>query len=128
MKIKLNSKGFTLLEIIISMGLLSITICPLLSMIILAAKINKISDIEYKTMQLAQAHMEEIAVMKSIDGEKYTYNDKTKNYERVVYEYDDYKTEIKIKRTGEENLYSVEVIVKKDGQEINELKGTKLFY
>ncbi len=128
MKVKLNSKGFTLLEIIISMGLLSITICPLLSMVILAAKINKISDMEYKTMQLAQTHMEEITIMKSIDGEKYTYNNKTKNYERVVYEYDDYETEIKIKKTGEENLYSVEVIVKKDGQKINKLKGTKLFY
>jgi len=55
-----NSKGLTLVEIIITLAVLGIVIAPLMSMFVTSQKINTSSEIEYRAIQIAQKYMEDI--------------------------------------------------------------------
>lgn len=53
-------KGFTLIEVILSIAILSIIIGPILSLTLSTVKINKQSDDKLKAISLGQKHLEEI--------------------------------------------------------------------
>lgn len=53
-------KGFTLIEVILSIAILSIIIGPILSLTLSTVKINKQSDDKLKAINIAQKHLEEI--------------------------------------------------------------------
>lgn len=55
-----HKKGFTLIEVILSIAILSIIIGPVLSLTLSTVKINKQSDDKLKAMNIAQKHLEEI--------------------------------------------------------------------
>lgn len=55
-----HKKGFTLIEVILSIAILSIIIGPILSLTLSTVKINKQSDDKLKAISLAQKHLEEI--------------------------------------------------------------------
>lgn len=74
MKKNFNSKGFTLIEILLSLTILSIIIVPISSFFLTSQKISKDSDTNFKAITLAQSYFEMIKSMdnfemiKSIDG------------------------------------------------------------
>lgn len=73
----MNNKGFTLIEIIITIAILSIVIVPLSSMFIQAAKMNSMAAEEYDATLIAQKYFEEIkAIDNDIDASllNYSYN------------------------------------------------------
>lgn len=123
-----NKSGLTLVEIIVTIAVLGIVICPLMSMFITSEKINRESDKEYKSIQQAQRYMEEIKSMSEIDTEKYSYNCEIGIYEMIVIQTNNnYGASIKIKPDRGSVLYSIEIIIR-DGEEIiNNLEGTKIF-
>lgn len=69
-----NNKGFTLIEIIVTIAILSIVIVPLSSMFIQAAKMNSMAAEEYDATLIAQKYFEEIKSIKSdIDAASLNY-------------------------------------------------------
>ncbi|WP_326908282.1 prepilin-type N-terminal cleavage/methylation domain-containing protein [Sedimentibacter sp. MB31-C6] len=125
----INDKGLTLVEIIISIAVLGIVICPLMSMFLFAMKINNKSDFEYKTLSQAQYYMEEIKAMEYIDTIKYPYNNIKGIYEREI-EQDDETFGVIIKITPDSNglLYKIEILIMDEGEIVNYLEGTKIIY
>lgn len=88
MKFIKNKKGLTLIEIIISLAILSIIIAPILSLTLNSVKINKKSDEKMEALSLAQKKMEGIKSPKYIiDKSNYTQvgNELTKNYDEGNY-------------------------------------------
>jgi len=79
----LNNKGLTLVEIIITLAILGIVISPLMAMFITSQKINKESEEEYYSIQLAQKYMEEIKGKDTLDS-SYTDDDGDDIFERSV--------------------------------------------
>ncbi len=69
MKKILNKKGFTIIEVIVTLAVLGIVIGPLMTMFITSQKINNEGSKEYKSIQLAQKYMEEIKGL-----EEFNYN------------------------------------------------------
>lgn len=67
MKKKLNNKGITLLEIVISIAILSSIIVPLYSMFITSQKISNKSDEEFESITIAQKYMEKIKASDNFD-------------------------------------------------------------
>jgi prepilin-type N-terminal cleavage/methylation domain-containing protein len=63
----LNKKGFTIVEIIVTLAVLGIVIGPLMTMFITSQKINNEGSKEYKSIQLAQEYMEEIKEMETFN-------------------------------------------------------------
>lgn len=127
MKSLLNRDGLTIVEIIMTIAVLGVVICPIMSLIIFSERINKESDAEYKSMQQAVKYMEEIQCMHELDTDAYIYNDMSGAYERTVNETtNNLCAEIKIKYEHS-ILYSIEIIIKKDGLTINTLLGSKIF-
>lgn len=128
MKRLFSVNGLTIVEIIMSLAILGIIICPLMSMFIFSQKINNESEIEYKSMLQAQKYMEEIQVMESIDIYNYQYKSESGSYERKIRESDNnYCAEIRIKPDSNNILYSVVIVLKNDDHVINTLVGTKIF-
>jgi len=128
MKRLLSIDGLTIVEIIMSLAILGIVICPLMSIFIFSRKINNKNEIVYKSMQQAQSCMEEIQAMDFLDSANYKFNSKNAYYERIIYEYvNNYSTEIIIKPDSRNMIYDVEIVQKKDQQVINKLKGSKIF-
>lgn len=110
MRGKINNKGLTLVEIIITLAVLGIVITPLMSMFVTSQKINAQSEIEYRAIQIAQKHMEEIKGMEYLEysdeaGDEH-YDERTvpdengiirKVYERLnVDEEDNYTVDIEV--------------------------------
>lgn len=124
-----NDKGLTLVEIIISIAVLGIVICPLMSMFLFSMKINNKSDFEYKTLSQAQYYMEEIKAMEYIDTIKYPYDNIKGIYEREI-EQDDETFGAIIKITPDSNgfLYKIEIQIMDKGEFVNYLEGTKIIY
>ncbi|MCB2289670.1 prepilin-type N-terminal cleavage/methylation domain-containing protein [Clostridium sp. CS001] len=88
MKFIKNKKGLTLIEIIISLAILSIIIAPILSLTLNSVKINKKSDEKMEALSLAQTKIEEIRSPKyKIDKSSYTQigNELTRNYTEGAY-------------------------------------------
>ena len=81
MKKLLNKRGFTIVEIIVTLAVLGIVIGPLMAMFITSQKINNEGSKEYKSIQLSQQYMEEIKGMEKID-ELSNYNTSHYNYSK----------------------------------------------
>ncbi|EOD01521.1 type IV pilus modification PilV family protein [Caldisalinibacter kiritimatiensis] len=71
-----NNKGFTLIEIVITIAIFSIIIVPLYSLFITAAKANNISANKLNATIIAQSYMEELKAIDTIEYEDkiYTYD------------------------------------------------------
>ncbi len=67
MKKKLNNKGLTLIEIIITLAILGVVVTPLMSMFVTSQRINRESEIKYRAIQLAQKYMEDVKSESSLD-------------------------------------------------------------
>lgn len=120
-------EGIAIVEMIMTLAILGIVICPIMSLFIMSQKINNESDVEYKSMLLAQKYMEEIIVTKDLDFLDYSYNYENGDYEKSIYEdANNLDAEIKIKPDGKNILYNIFISIKKNGQEINSLTGTKI--
>ena len=121
-----NNKGLTLIEVIMTLAILGLVICPLMNMLVLSEKINKEGHIENKSIQTAQYYMEEIRDMDEIDMGAYVYNPEKMCYERIITGIDNYTAEIRI-RIGNYGLHYIEVDILKEGKVINSLKGSVVF-
>jgi prepilin-type N-terminal cleavage/methylation domain-containing protein len=124
MKELFNNKGLTLVEIIMTLAILGVVICPLMNLLVLSQKINSEGEKEYRIIQTAQYFMEEIRAMDEIDTGVFIYNGEEMCYERIVLDVlDDYSAEIKI-TPGSYGLHYIEVNILNDGEVINSLTGS----
>lgn len=62
-----DKKGFTIIEVMVTLAVLGIVIGPLMTMFITSQKINNEGSKEYQSIQLAQKYMEEIKGMEVFD-------------------------------------------------------------
>ncbi len=119
-------KGFTLIEVILTLTIFSLVVIPLMSMLVLTAKINNESDIEYKSFLTAQSYMEEIKVFNGVDNENYIYNNHIGVYERSVIQNDDvFGAEIKIVPEND-FYYLIDISIIDSGVVINTLRGSMI--
>lgn len=118
--------GITLVETIITMAVLGAVIVPLMNLFVMSAKINNESSKEYKSILQAQRYIEEIKALPIIDTSKYIYDSSLNSYIRTVIQTDnEFGAEIKIKPQSN-FLFSIEVKIFDDGEEINNLMATKI--
>jgi len=128
MKKSFCTDGLTIVEIIMTLAILGIVICPLMSLFVFSQKINNESEMEYKSILQAQKYMEEIQVMDKLDTLEYPYNSESADYERIIPESsNNFSTKIKIHPDGGNMLYSIKIVLTKDEKVINILEGTKIF-
>lgn len=128
MKRLFNMDGLTIVEIIMSLAILGIVICPLMSMFVFSQNLNNKSEIEYKSILQAQKYMEEIQAMDTLDITDYQFNSENDCYERIINEsVNNYGTEIIIKPDSRNMIFDIEIVLKKSEQVINKLKGSKIF-
>lgn len=128
MKIILNKRGLTLVEIIMTFAVLGVVICPLMTMFITSYKINNFCEQEYKSMLLAQKYIEEIESMERINTSDYPYNLENGCYERNILHADSiYTTKIRIIPAGS-MLYIINIDVCDDLGIVNKLESSKIFY
>ena len=118
-----NNRGLTLIEVIMTLAILGVVICPLMNMLVLSEKINKEGQIECKSIQTAQYYMEETRAMDEIDMGAYIYNPERLCYERIITTPDNYRAEIRIKM-GSYGLHYIEVDILSEGEVINSLAGS----
>lgn len=119
-----NSRGFTLIEVILTLSVLGLIVTPLMSMLVMSARINFESDREYKSFLAAQSYMEEIKTMGTIDYESYAYDHSSGAYERVSND-DEFVAEIKI--VPESSFYyTIDISILDNNKIINTLRGSML--
>lgn len=118
-----NNRGLTLVEVIMTLTILGIIICPLMNLFVLSMKISNGGENEYKSIQTAQYYMEEIRAMDEIDMGDYVYNPEKVCYERNITALDNYRAEIRIKK-GSYGLHYIEVDILSEGEVINSLVGS----
>ena len=121
-----NNRGLTLIEVIMTLAILGLVICPLMNMLVLSEKINKEGRKEYKSIQTAQYYMEETRAMDGIDMGAYVYNPEKMCYERIITTPDKNRAEIRIKK-GSYGLHYIEVDILSEGKVINSLVGSIVF-
>lgn len=126
MKYELNKSGICIVEIIMTVAILGVVIAPLMSLFVASQKINKYSELEYKTILFAQNYMEEMQESKIIDVNKYLYNCETNCFERLINEENDLTTKIIISPLND-IIYNIEISVYQNGKVINTLMGNKIF-
>lgn len=123
----LNKHGLTLVEIIVTLAILGIVICPLMTMFVSAQIISNKSNTEYKSFLLAQKYMEEIKAMDEINPESYSYNYDSGYYERKIIQSDNnYKIKIIIVPEVD-RLYKIQISIMDYDNIINELESSKIF-
>lgn len=121
-------RGITLVEIIITIGILGVVITPLTTLFVMSAKLNQESNNEFKSILTAQKYMEEILAIEQIDIVNYIYDSNTGSYERNIAQTED-EFEIKIRIIPERSfLYTIEVLIKNNGEIINSLTGSKVIH
>ena len=119
-----NDKGFTLIEIILTLTILSLVMVPLMSMVVVSAKINYESNKEYKSFLEAQSYMEEIKNLKDIDTLDYDY--KNGIYEKIVTQTDD-TFGAKIRIIPENTIYYlIDINIIDNVEIINTLRGSMI--
>jgi prepilin-type N-terminal cleavage/methylation domain-containing protein len=122
-----NRRGITLIELIMTLAILAIVICPLMSTFVLSQQILSMGRDEMKSIQLVQTYMEEIKSMDELDTDLYVYNSENLAYEHI---YDGleggYKVDVEI-TTEDDLLYYIQVVVLDGGEELNRLNGSKIF-
>lgn len=125
-----NNKGLTLVEVIMTLTILGVVICPLMNVLVLSQKINSKGENEYRVIQTAQYYMEEMRAMGKIDMGGFVYNSKGRCYERTILnvldDLDDCCAEIKVRR-GNYGLHYIEVDIINDGEVINSLVGSIVY-
>ena len=123
MKRFINNQGLTLVEIIITLGLLGALIGPLMNLVVVSQIMNSAGENETRLFQVAQYYMEETRSMDEIDMELFLYNSEKNNYERHISEaLEDYSIEIRLipARYG---THYIEVDAIKDYETVYALKG-----
>ncbi len=123
-----NRRGFTIVEIIMSIAVIGIIIAPLMGMFVMSSKINQESSKEFKSFLEAQKYMEEIKAMDSIDVSRYPYNSITGAYEGTVIQTEDKlgAQVMIIPKSG--ILYNIEINIIDEGKVVNSLRGSRIFY
>lgn len=122
-----NNKGFTLVEIIITLALLGGLIVPLMNLLSVAYKLSSEAKTEYSSIQTAQAYVEEIKGMDSLDMGLFTYNSENKSYERIIGEdIGAFGVQISI-RSGSYGIHYIGVDILKKGHLINSLEASHIF-
>lgn len=114
MKKILNKKGFTIVEVIVTLAVLGIVIGPLMTMFITSQKINNEGSKEYQSIQLAQKYMEEIKGMEvfnySTQGYSRTVDSGEYIYTKTIHDPSNgYDTDIEIKAVKEDKLVIVPI-------------------
>ena len=117
-----NRRGFTIVEIIMSIAVIGIIIAPLMGMFVMSSKINQESSKEFKSFLEAQKYMEEIKAMDSIDDSI------TGAYEGTVIQTEDKlgAQVMIIPKSG--ILYNIEINIIDEGKVVNSLRGSRIFY
>jgi len=124
----INRKGVTLMEIIVTLGIIGIIVIPLLNFFVLCGRILNIGRNEYEAVQTAQHYMEEIKAMDVIDSEIYSYDPESYTYERIVLQRQGkYGAEIKIVPDIHSVLHRIEIKVIDEGEIVNSLTGSVIF-
>lgn len=127
MKKLFNNDGLTLIEVIVSLGLIGIVIIPLLNIFVLCQRVLRISNDEYEVIQTGQYYMEEIKAMDEIDKGIYFYNGEKGIYERfITNESDNLSAEIRI-RPALYELHYIEIDVLREGKVVSSLEGSVVF-
>lgn len=123
---RLNTHGFILIEVILSITLLGIVVVPLMSVFVMSAKINQESSKEYKALLQAQENMEEIKANDVIDFNDFVYKSELGYYEKTVEQTEErFGTIVKI--IPKNNLISsIEVSIIHNGEVVNTLIGSKI--
>ncbi|MDW5300395.1 MAG: prepilin-type N-terminal cleavage/methylation domain-containing protein [Sedimentibacter sp.] len=122
----MNKRGLTVIEIIMTLAVLGVVICPLMNMFITSQRIINFSDNEYKSIQTAQMYMEEIKAMDELNTELYIFNSETGCYERNVSEADNnYGAEIAIDPNS--IIYYISIDIISEGEIISSLAGSKVY-
>ncbi|MDD4089855.1 MAG: prepilin-type N-terminal cleavage/methylation domain-containing protein [Tissierellia bacterium] len=119
-----NNRGLTLVEIIMTLAILGVVICPLMNLLVLSQKINSIGENEYRVIQTAQYYMEEIRAMDEIDTGVFFYRSDEMCYERIILNVlDDCNARIRI-IPGSYGLRYIEVDILMNEEVINSLMGS----
>lgn len=106
MKKHYNCKGFTLIEILLSLAILSIIIIPISSFFISSQKISRDSDIKFRSITLAQNYFEQIKskdfeTIESIEGIEWIGGFNPSENNIGIINNGDFKVEIKIEPVPE---------------------------
>lgn len=119
-----NNKGLTLVEIIMTLAILGVVICPLMNLLVLSQKITGVGENDYRAIQIAQYYMEETRSMDEIDMGVFFYNGEEMCYERIVADVmDNCCAKIKI-IPGSYDLHYIEVTILNGGEIIAGLTGS----
>lgn len=86
-----TNRGFTLVELILAIGILSIIIVPISSMFINSIKTNNLADEKMKAVNASQILMENIKVLDDVSDDSIN-----KVLNEVVNKYDNFKIELKL--------------------------------
>jgi prepilin-type N-terminal cleavage/methylation domain-containing protein len=122
-----NNRGLTLVEVIVTLAMLGVVICPLMNLLLLSQKVNIEGEKEYSIIQTAQYYMEETRARGEIDTGAFVYNSEEMCYERSILDVmDDCSAEIRI-MPDSYGLYYIEVDIIRDGEVINNLMGSIVF-
>lgn len=109
-----KSKGFTLVEVLISLSILSILMLVFFSIINTSIKTNKKNEIDINAMNIAQSEVENIRVQiknNNTSNIKNLENNIIIKNEKNTYTLDDYNLEILVQQKSE-LLYEINVKVK----------------
>lgn len=121
-----NNRGLTLVEVIMTLAILGVVICPLMNLLVLSKKINYEGEIQYMAIQRAQYYMEEIRAMDGIDTGEFVYNAEKMCYERIINAQDNSRVEIRV-RVGSYGLHYIEVDVLSGEELVNSLVGSVVY-
>jgi prepilin-type N-terminal cleavage/methylation domain-containing protein len=119
-----NNRGLTLVEIIVTLAILGVVICPMMNLLVLSQKINSEGEKEYSVIQAAQCYMEETRAAGEIDTAAFVYNSEEMCYQRAIFDVlDDCSAEIRV-IPDNYGLHYIEVDIIRDGEVINNLMGS----
>lgn len=124
----INSHGFTLVEIIVSIAVIGILVAPLSGMFVMSSRVNRESSEEFKSFLEAQKYMEEIKAAESINDLGYPYNSSTRAYDGTIVQTEDsLGAHIRIIPKSD-ILYYIEIDIIDKGKVVNSLHGSRIFY
>ena len=128
MKRLCNTKGLTLIETIVSLGILGAVILPIFNIFIFCQNVSNITDNEYISIQTAQYYMEEIKSLDEINSSAYLFDEENNLYSRVIVQGENnYGAEIRIIPDDDNIVFTIEIDVLNNGSIINSLIGSVIF-
>lgn len=113
LKIKKVSKGFTLVEVLVSLSILSILILVFFNVINISIKNNKKNEVDINALNLARSEIENIRtqIKNNISDIKDLENNEIITGESNSYLYNNYKVDILLEKKSD-LLYEINVGVK----------------